>query len=89
MDPETIGTWTQALTGLGMAGVAWFLLAKRDPEKDKSHREEREQLRATHEAELRAIREEHAEERAEWRSVFQQKDAQIEKLVSRLTGEPK
>jgi len=43
--PVNAASWLEGLASLGFAGFAWYMLAVRDPRRDKEHREERDQWR--------------------------------------------
>lgn len=59
-------SWLQGVSSLGFAGLTWFLLAVRDPKRDKEHREEREGFLESH----GKLMIEHRTERDQWRETM-------------------
>lgn len=83
-------SWLQGVSSLGFAGLTWFLLAVRDPKRDKEHREERESFIASN----GALMQEHRTERDQWRETMdamndrsREAAADGHKAASELTAE--
>lgn len=71
----SMASWIQLASAGGMGALAWFLIAKIMPEKDREHRLAMDAQEQRHRAERQADHERWLDERSELRSYLASRDA--------------